>query len=163
MRFPVKAFYALTPVIGVAAITGLGLRQPAADFAEVGSSRRPALLWNDDVVRGQELDDQLKQVLLRSDAKDAVVADLIDGRLTLFEAAARFRAVNESNPQAEQWLTGFPLGDQPYETALCRSVIRRVEVELRPRGSKLGHGIVARLEAQLADHLKRHGSVRLPE
>jgi hypothetical protein len=163
MRFPVKTLCALPAAIGVAAIMGLGLRQPVAEDADKGASPRSTVLCNDDVIRGQELDDQLKQVLLRSDAKDAVAADVIDGRLTLFEAAARFRDLNESNPQAEQWLTGQPHRDQPYATALCRSVIRRVEVELRARGSKPDDDIVARLEAQLAEHLKRRGSVQLPE
>jgi hypothetical protein len=163
MRYPVKTVCALVPVIGVAGITALSLRQPPAEETDRRPSPKPTVLWNDAVIQNQKLEDQLKLVLQRNDAKDAVATEVIDGRLNLFEAAARFRTINKSNPQAEQWLTGYPYRDQPYELALCRSVIRRVEVELRSRASGPEDDTVARIEAELAEHLKRHGRVRLPD
>jgi hypothetical protein len=163
MSYSVKTVCALVSIIGVAAIMGLSLRQPTTEDIDSRPSHQLTVLWNDAVMPDQELEDQLKLSLQRNYAKDAVADDVIDGRLTLFEAAARFRTINESNTQAVHWLTSYPYRNQPYELALCRSVIRRVEVELRSRGSGPEDDTVARLEAELAEHLKRHRRLPLPD
>ena len=162
MRYPVRAAWALVSIIGVATIMALYLRHPAADETDNCVMPEPVVQWNGAVMRGQELEDQTRRARERNDAKDAVVIDVITGRLNLFEAAARFRNINDSNPQAEHWLTSFPYHGQPYELALCRSVIRRVELELESRGTGAEETFVARLQAELAEHLRRHGRVYLP-
>jgi hypothetical protein len=157
-----KAVCPLALIVGVAAMMSVYSRHPAADETDYHILPGPVGPWQDAVIHGQELEDQVKRVQERCHAKDAVVTDLIAGRLTLFEAAARFRNLNSSNPQAEQWL-GYQYPDQPYELGLCRSIIHRVELELGSRASGQEDGIVARLETELAKHLQRHGRVCLTD
>ena len=163
MRNPVKAVCALVSIIGVAAIIALHFRHPSPEEADNRTLLEPVVPWNDAVILGQELEDQAKCAHERCLAKDAVAIDVIAGHLTLFEAAARFRAINESNSQAEYWLTRYPFRGQPYELALCHSVIRRVELELEARALGAEDNTVDRLEAELAEHLRRHGRVSLPD
>jgi hypothetical protein len=122
----------------------------------------PLGAWQNAVIEGQELDDQVRRVRRRCDAKDAVVADVINGRLTLLEAAARFRTLDASNPRAAYWLAHH-YRDQQYELALCHSIIHRVKLELRSRGSGLEDATVTRLKSELAEHLQRHGQVCLTD
>jgi len=163
MRYAVKAVCALVSIIGVAAIIAMYLRQPDPNMIDNSKLPESMSQLQNALMLGQELEDQSKLVVQRCDAKDIVVADVIAGRLTLIEAAVRFRKINESNPQAEHWLTKYPYRNQPYELALCRSVIQRVELELEARGTGRELGIVARLEAELAEHLQRHGRVSLTD
>ena len=163
MRYPVKAVCALVSIIGVAAIIALHVRYPATEETDNRTLPESSVPWNDAMLMGQELEDQTKCAHERCLAKDEVVIEVIAGRLSLFEAAARFRKINESNSQAEYWLTRYPYRDQPYELALCRSVIRRVELELESRGTGPEDDTVPHLEAELAEHLRRHGRVLLPD
>src|SRR5262245_33941131 len=114
--------------MGVAGIMAVELRRSGAAETDDRAWPEFMILWKDAVNRGQEIADQTERVCERCVAKGAVVNDLIAGRLTLFEAAAKFRAINKSNPQAEHWLTSYLYPDQPYDLALCRSVIQGVEL-----------------------------------
>ena len=163
MRYAIRTVCPLASILGVAAIMVLYFRHPAAEVTE--NRMLPGRIgeWYTAMIQAQDLEAQSKRVQQRYDAKNAVVADVIAGRLTLFEAAARFRKLNASNPQAEHWL-GYQFRDQPYELALCRSIIHRVDLELRSRrASGPEDGTVARLEAELAEHLKRHRRLPLPD
>jgi hypothetical protein len=153
----------LASIVGVAAIVALMFRHSASEETVNRMLPGPIGQWYVAVTHQQELEDEVKRVQQRCDAKIAVVADVIAGRLTLFEAAARFRGLNASNPQAEYWLTTYAYPDQPYELALCRSVIDRVAVKLRSQASGEPDDTVARLEAELAEHLNRHGRICLPD
>jgi hypothetical protein len=125
---------------------------------------RPGLAshWQNAVIEGQELDDQVKRARQRCDAKDALVADVIAGRQTLFQAAVQFRTLDASNPHAAHWL-GYQYPDQPYEVALCHSIIHRVKLELHARASEQEDDIVSRLKAELAEHLRHYGRVCLTD
>jgi len=162
MRYTMRTVCPLASILGVAAIVAFCFWHSATE--EPGNRVFPGLVgqWYVAVIQEKEIKDEVKRVQRRWDAKVAVVADVIAGRLTLFEAAARFRNLNASCPQAEHWLS-FQFGDQPYELALCRSVIQRVELELRSRASGQEDGTVARLETELTEHLQRHGRVCLPD
>jgi hypothetical protein len=150
----------------VTVILTLCCRRPDGDTPATGrmdcrSLPQPVVEWHDAVQRGQELEDRMSLALRRCGAKEAAVADVIAGRLTLLEAAAEFRDLNAQIPQAKHWLAHqYP--DQPYELALCRSIIRRVGLELRPRMPEQAEILIARLEAELAEHIHRHGRVCLP-
>ena len=113
------------------------------------------------IEEGRELDAQLEESLQRCTAKEDSARALIAGQLTLLEAAAGFRDVNASWPKAravvQQAYTGLP-----YEHALCRQVIAYAEVELRGQRSAQKDRVLDRLEAELAEHLRRHGKVCLP-
>jgi hypothetical protein len=110
---------------------------------------------------GRRLDALSKGVVRRATTKEAVVQDLIDGRLGLLEAAARFRDLNERLP-------AFPWGEfrQVYpggsdDERHCRQVIAFVlaNVRSRPEGDA---AVVGRLEAELQGRLDR-GDLRLPK
>jgi hypothetical protein len=111
------------------------------------------------IEESRELDVQIEESIQRCKAKEDVVRDVIAGRLTLLEAAARFRDVNASWPKARAVLQQAYAG-LPYELALCRQVIAYAEVELRWSDQK--DRVLRRLEAELEEHLRRYGKVCLP-
>jgi len=88
--------------------------------------------------------------LARVAAKQRVVEQVIGGRLSLLEGAARFRAAARS---------GFT-ADADGE-AVCRAVIGWAELALRDRPERAA-AVAERLEAELRRHLERTGGVRLP-
>jgi hypothetical protein len=60
--------------------------------------------------------------------KHAVVTELLAGRLTLLQAAARFKQVNADDPKIRGLLSKlYP--DDSYEVALCRNVIEHARAE----------------------------------
>ena len=145
MRSTLRVVYALVPAIGVAAIVALNSRHPSMEEGENATMAEPACPWREPVILGQELENQTKRVMQRSAAKDAVIADVIAGRITLFEAAAKFRSINASCPRAEHWLTSYQYPNQPYDLALCRSVIERVERAFHSHAPGEEDDFVARL------------------
>jgi hypothetical protein len=113
------------------------------------------------IEQSHELDAQIEESLQRCKAKENSARALIAGQLTLLEAAARFRTVNASWPKARTFLQHAYAG-LPYEHALCRQIIAYAEAELRHQGSAQKDSVLHRLEAELAEHLRRHGKVCLP-
>lgn len=91
-------------------------------------------------------------------AKDRVVAELAGQRLTLFEAAARFRDASAGNPRFYIALRTYYPGATDDE-CLCRNVIHYTENVLE--GQPHQAAVVARLRAELQDHLDRYGTVSL--
>jgi hypothetical protein len=85
--------------------------------------------------------------------KDEIAQAIIDGRMTLVKAAARFRAINASRPPA--WPDRLDLyPGQTDEERVCRQVIRYVESNLADRPD--ASAILARLESELQAHLATH-------
>ena len=113
------------------------------------------------IEEGRELDAQLEESLQRCTAKEDSARALIAGQLTLLEAAAGFRDVNACWPKARTFLQQAYAG-LPYEHALCRQIIAYAEAELRHQGSAQKDSVLHRLEAELEEHLRRHGKVCLP-
>jgi hypothetical protein len=98
----------------------------------------------------------------RIEAKRRVVSQVMAGELTLFEAGAWFRFLNETPPGFTCECRHVP-GDSEEEKA-CRQVILWAEDELRWRGLlESAADLSARLEKQLAAHQAEHGRVVLPE
>jgi len=84
---------------------------------------------------------------------------VIDGRLTLAKAAARFRAINASRPHHKPVrLDHYP--GQTDEERVCRQVISYVESKLADRPD--ASAILARLECQLKEHLAAGGTTHGP-
>lgn len=95
--------------------------------------------------------------------KERLAYELIAGRVTLFQAAARFRAVNQQHPETMQDMRkAFPGGSD--EEKLCRQVIAWAQVLLThstppsQREARIGQ-----LEAELEEQLTRTGKVTLPD
>src|SRR5262249_17920621 len=89
-------------------------------------------------------------------AKEAVVTELLAGRLTLLEAAARFGELDAGMPETrDRVLRAYP--GVPYRVGLCRQVIAYAGAELRHRAAGQ-EGRVARLEGELQTHLESEAS-----
>ena len=130
-------------------------------------------LWNFPEVQGlleresrksEEMDQAAPLLLRRIVERRRVTAEVRAGRLTLFEAAARFGKLNAGPGEygIQQTVQSVYPGDS-YEEKLCRQVIRHVELEAASESPGAAEAAVARLEAELEDHMLRHGRVCLPE
>jgi hypothetical protein len=97
----------------------------------------------------------------RTLAKHAVVTELLAGRLTLREAAARFRELNADDPNIRDRLAQVYQGDS-YEVALFRNVIEHARSEMRLRAPEQVASVVARLEAELQEYLECDEDLCLP-
>src|SRR5262249_33796987 len=111
--------------------------------------------------RADELEDQLADAVRRSEATEAAVKEVIAGRLTLREAAARFRALAKENPdfQWETFRRTYPGASD--EERHCRQVIDAAQKALGYEPDEAAE-VVTRLEAELREHLERDGTIRLP-
>jgi hypothetical protein len=94
--------------------------------------------------------------LQRLDAKKEVIGQLIDGRLHLLDAAAQFRQLNRPVPIGAAQAGTRNDSDED----LCRSLIGWVYLALSERPER-AEALSDQLEAELAAHLKQHGSVNL--
>jgi hypothetical protein len=93
-------------------------------------------------------------------ARQAVVDELLAGGLTLLEAAARFRDIDERHP--EFYWEGFrcSYGGDSDEERFCRQVIDFVDGRFVGDPGR-GRAAAAPLEGELCGHLQR-GTLRLP-
>jgi hypothetical protein len=125
--------------------------------------------WNvhtavDTLERQMQLDERLEgevqATLRRAAAKEEVAGEAVAGRLTLFEAAARFRDldadVTEDYRRGWRHLNEGSSDEERY----CRQVLAYAEVALRDRTDD--QTVLERLEAQLDQALAR-GGLCLPE
>jgi hypothetical protein len=87
--------------------------------------------------------------LQRVRIKQDIVAQLIGGRLSLFEAARRFQAA-----QGGTW-------SEEKSEELCRMVIGWAHLALSDWPER-AEAVSAALERQLNSHLSRNGTVRFP-
>jgi hypothetical protein len=129
-----------------------GLNWPAAEDArkiQVEEQRAEALRRLHDIARR------------RLAAKEQVIRRLLDGQLTLLEAAAWFGYVSDNPPDCPERCC-VQRNDSRGEK-LCRQVIGWAGTKARERMSwSEAAEIVRSLEAELNDHLARHGTVKLP-
>ena len=112
------------------------------------------------VERGEALDSLLEKQKRQREARAELVFELAAGRLTLVEAAARIRDLYGSTPSFWEGLRMAEKGNTDEER-LCRHAIGWVESMLADRPCEAS-AVAARLEAELGDHLARHGKVILP-
>lgn len=117
----------------------------------------------DDRIESENLDAKSAIIQKRVIAKERVSANLMAGDLTLFEAAAWFGEIND-NPacfrsELREVYPGTSKGEQ-----LCRQVIQWVEsraLDTLPRSQV--KELISRLEADLCEHVEKHGTVVLPK
>jgi hypothetical protein len=108
----------------------------------------------------QAPDDHCRDILRRVLEKDRLAGEVIEGRLSLAEAAARYRDLDEQSPEFRwrEFRESHPGASD--DERHCRAVIGFVRAELpgRPGGDP---ALVGRLETELLDLLGR-GDFRLP-
>jgi hypothetical protein len=97
----------------------------------------------------------------RGRTKDEVIRRLLDGRLTLPEAAAWFRSVNRPSRTGVDLLARYPGASE--EERLCRQVIAWAKARAESQSFSQAEVVGQRLEAELRACLEREGKVRLPE
>src|SRR5262249_25337141 len=114
---------------------GLGVREVLQRLPEEWSRR-------------DELQAQQAESLRRNALREEAVAALVAGRMTLLEAAARYRALAQETPgyHWEQFRLGYPGASD--EERHCRQVIAAVQARLRDKPDETAE-VVARLEAEL--------------
>jgi WD40 repeat protein len=111
--------------------------------------------------RGRPNDDeQLLALRRRIEAKYRLAREVIEGRLTLLEAAARFRDLDREPPPFAWDAFRATCPGASDDELHCREVICFVCAEQRGR-PRTDAGIVARLEAELDERLGR-GDLHLP-
>lgn len=96
---------------------------------------------------------EMDTCLERGRVQQAIVAEVLAGRLTLRQAAARFQAAGASKPEAvlTQWRKTCP-GDTDEER-YCWNVLRHVCVRVRNEPEQ-ARAVRQRLEMELPDHLR---------
>lgn len=108
-----------------------------------------------------KLEARRQQGLDRLRTQEAIGRALAEGRLTLFEAAARLRDPKLSRPglRRDRFRAGFP-GDSDEERFCRKAIYCAVSLLIdRPEEAR---ALEVRLEAELSAAL-RHGPLRLPE
>jgi hypothetical protein len=121
------------------------------------------LKWlHDENEKGEILETRDREVLALTDKKWQVARDLVAGRLTLLEAAARYRDLPGINK--EVWLK--TVRSEPGTTdseCFCRHAIGWVRhvLEFDAPSPSVRADVLARLENELAKHLQQ-GDIHLP-
>jgi|SRR5262245_3420234 len=114
-----------------------------------------AVFESDLMDHGKRLDAEVAALQRRIREREQIAAEVVAGRLSLPEAAARFRALQPPGPPSPV-PRGGPLADASDEEWQCRLVIDIVGFVLRSHRLSANE-TVARLEAELRDHLARLG------
>jgi hypothetical protein len=114
--------------------------------------REPLRSMAEEQARGEKLDASLAAARRQQAAKRAILADVTAGRLTLPEAAARFRDVDRQSP----WFfwDGFRLNPGASDDERhCREVITQLRATMAEFPAT--EGAARRLEAELEELLRR--------
>jgi hypothetical protein len=152
--------------VGVLALVALGLvwagcravsDEPAA-VQEVRDSG-PDVTEETETRRAERLEVYQKIILWVTGKHSEITTDVVAGRLTLFEAAAGFRAVRQVRDKYLKPVS-VSLPGKTEEEQLCWQVIVAVEQRLLDKPEQAA--VVARLNKELQEHLGRYGSVHLP-
>lgn len=132
---------------------------------EAGSASEGAPAWQGTVedlrALERELDEKSAGVLRRVVEKQRLAHEVCEGRMTLLEAAARFRDLNTMPPafRAEYLTTAFAGGSEAER--LCRHVLAFVRAEL-PLAASQAEEMTARFEAVLQAHIESN-TLQLPQ
>jgi hypothetical protein len=158
LRLPLALFLLLATLM---LLGGMGTRWAAGlglEGLDLGALRviLNAQLRETEILNNEEI------VRRRLRAKHEITCELLEGRLSLFEAAARFGKLEE---QTSEYI-GYSRDPHPGETVeerLCRQVIMwaNQEAAVRPYGEPQLR--VGRLQEELQEHIRQHSAVRLPE
>jgi len=158
----------MTSLVALIGTTLIGLAQ----YRPAWAARAGLDWWSlpeacEELRRGeQELASQEAQgrvMVERLRTRIEVVEDLRAARLTLVQAAARFRRLNAVPPECPIILCHYVAG-ATEEERLCRQVLFWVEGQERTSPPTAGQQTRQRLEAELGRLLaENHGAIRLEE
>jgi hypothetical protein len=150
-----RLLYAALGLVGC--LAGFEVGQPYLESLNAASGEKPLVRPGDPSVERR-----LHVVPLRTKAKGRVIEQLAAGRITLFEAAAWFRWLNENPPDCLGESTdGWP-GSSPDEK-VCRQVLAYVRLEKRRVGAdSQAEELADVLEMELANAVARKGGLVLP-
>jgi hypothetical protein len=155
-------------------LLGLGLTGMVAGavgyFWTAGPTLPPAPSSGSEEVRSPEEEQRRAQLdlyharlFLSMETKRQVAEELIDGRITLFEAVVQFQRAERGLPTAAWRLRALRLAFSGKTDAerWCRKVIHYLRVTW-PESTRTQRA-ARRLEGELDRHLRRSGTVRLPD
>jgi hypothetical protein len=111
---------------------------------------------------GEEKDAVLAALYEVHVARQAVLADLVARRLTLREAAARFRDLAQDTPDYPWYLLRASFPGPTDDERFCHQVIRHVQSYVSVVRPDEEAEVVARLEAELEACREPDGTIRLP-
>lgn len=111
--------------------------------------------------KGEQLERERRAIRERNHSTEKIVEEMINGEMSLFEAAALFRSLHETPQLWRDPLRPCPRHDEGERW--CHLVIdyadNKVRIEQSPRqADDLRH----RLEAALQEQRDHHGGVKLP-
>jgi hypothetical protein len=95
-----------------------------------------------------------KAVLQGLQQKQAIINQVIEGRLALWEAVGRFQAAHQAARLCLETATGVPSHSIDGET-VCRQIIGWVHLALSDRPEQADR-VSERLETELREHLKKN-------
>lgn len=101
-----------------------------------------------------------KAVLLGLQEKRAIINQVIEGHLPLWEAAGQFQAAHQAARLCLERATGFP-GHTIDGEAVCRTIIGWVCLALSDRPEQADR-VSERLEGELRELLKKNGPAVAP-
>jgi hypothetical protein len=152
-------------VLGAACVLGVCARFDAPSvvtelLADVWAMPGVRRQLDRDRARWEVLHQKEQAAKRRIELKSALTRELIAGRTTLGEVAARFRDIDATHPASLEIIRANHPGRGDGER-YCRTVIDHVASRLHQEPS-LAAEVTARLEADLNDRLSRPGDVELP-
>ena len=100
-----------------------------------------------------------KAVLLGLQQKQAIINQVIEGKLPLWEAASRFQAAHQAARQCLETATGVPSHTIDGES-VCRQIIGWVHLVLSERPEQADR-VSERLETELREHLTKNPAAAL--
>jgi hypothetical protein len=101
-----------------------------------------------------------KAVLLGLQQKQAIITEVIDGHLPLWEAAGRFQVAHQAARVCLETATGVPTHSIDGET-VCRTIIGWVYLALSDRPEHADR-VSERLEVELREQLNKNAPVKTP-
>src|SRR5262249_54998468 len=104
-------------LLAAAALAAFGTFLVLSRWGAGGYRDLVSLAW--EVQRGDELGTNLEVARRRNEAKQALAAEVVAGRMTVREAADHFGRLDETDPSYPPGLPRSP----GYERALCRNVL----------------------------------------
>jgi anaerobic glycerol-3-phosphate dehydrogenase len=147
-----RSLFCLTPALLVIGLA-VGPREP--QLLSRGEAPDPEEL------RGHELELQRQAVLQRLRMRMRVVRELAVGKMNLLEAAAWFRDLNKTLPEAGRKAQEVCLPAASTEERCCRQVISWLRNHVEDGNNSVPAASPDCLERQLEEHL-RCGPLRLP-
>jgi hypothetical protein len=118
-------------------------------------------VWPEEQSREARITQRLEAVRSRVKAKQAIARDVVDGRLTLLEGAARCRDIDRRSPEFRWTEFRESRAASCDEERHCQEIIEQVDGVL-PWNSPQKEEILHRLRAELRQHLE-YGLLQLPD